>query len=142
MCLVITRIVVYKNLLYIYLHILFIIYFKTISEISKKDVNPTSTSGDTCKTIFIILFKLFSIGDLFKSKATQENATDLVTRQHDSRENVKEFIVTSPHVMPRPIISRIANANRARECEHITRTLKRTQLPQDVREPIQQRETS
>ena len=41
-------------------------------QISKNDVNPTSTSGDTCKTIFIILFKLFSIGDSFKFKATQE----------------------------------------------------------------------
>ena len=56
--------------------------------------------------------------------------------------NVKEFIVTSPHVMPRPIVSRIANANREREREHVTRTLKRTRLPEDVRDPIQQRETS
>ena len=63
-------------------------------------------------------------------------------RQHDSRENVKEFIVTSPHIMPRPIVSRIANANREREREHITRTLKRTRLPQDVRDPTQQHETS
>ena len=63
-------------------------------------------------------------------------------RQHDSRESVKEFIVTSSHVMPRPIVSRIVNANRERECEHVTRTLKRTRLPQDVRDPIQQRETS
>ena len=44
--------------------------------------------------------------------------------------------------MPRPIVSRIANANREREREHVTRTLKRTRLPQDVRDPIQQRETS
>ena len=71
---------------------------------------------------FIILFKLFSIGDSFKFNATQKNATDLVTRQHDSRENVKEFVVTSPHVMPRQIISRIANANCEREREHVTRT--------------------
>ena len=63
-------------------------------------------------------------------------------RQHDSRESVKEFIVTSSHIMPRPIVSRIANANREREREHVTRTLKRTRLPQDVRDPIQQRETS
>ena len=28
--------------------------------------NPRSTSKDTCKTIFIILFKLFSIGDSFE----------------------------------------------------------------------------
>ena len=34
------------------------------------NVNPTSTSGDTCKTIIIILFKLLSIGDSYKFKAT------------------------------------------------------------------------
>ena len=38
----------------------------------KNDVNPTGTSGDTCKTVFIISFKLFSIGDSCKFKATQE----------------------------------------------------------------------
>ena len=44
-------------------------------------------------------------------------------RQHDSHENVKEFIVTSSHVMPRRIISQIANVNREREREHVTQTL-------------------
>ena len=34
--------------------------------------NPTSTSKDTSKAIFIILFKLFSLGDSFKFKATEE----------------------------------------------------------------------
>ena len=34
--------------------------------------NPASTSQDTCKTIFIILFKLFSIGNSFKFKTTRE----------------------------------------------------------------------
>ena len=52
----------------------------------------------------------------------------------------------SCHVMARPIVSRIANTNRERERErerkHIIRTLKRMRLPQDVRDPIQQRETS
>ena len=38
----------------------------------KNDVNPTCTSEDTCKTIFIIVFKLFSIGNSFKFKVTQE----------------------------------------------------------------------
>ena len=38
---------------------------------AKNDVNPTSTSGDIHKTIFIILFKLLSIGDSFKFKATK-----------------------------------------------------------------------
>ena len=51
---------------------LYVIYFKTYLNIQKNDVNPTGTSGDTCKTIFVILFKLFSIGDSFKFKATQE----------------------------------------------------------------------
>ena len=31
--------------------------------------------------------------------------------QRDSCENVKEFVVTSPHVMPHPIVSRIVNVN-------------------------------
>ena len=43
--------------------------------------------------------------------------TDLVTCQCDSHENVKEFIVTSPHVMPCPIVSQIVNANPKREHE-------------------------
>ena len=43
-------------------------------------------------------------------------------RQQDSRENAKEFIVTSPHVMARPIVSRITNANHEREREHIMQT--------------------
>ena len=43
--------------------------------------------------------------------------TDLVTYQRDSRENVKEFIMTSPHVMPCLIISQIMNANLKCECE-------------------------
>ena len=67
---------------------------------------------------FILLyFKLFSIGDSFKFKAT-----DLVTRQRDSRENVKEFVMTSPHVMPHPIVSGIVNMNPKCECKHVMRT--------------------
>ena len=42
--------------------------------------------------------------------------TDLVTYQRDSHENVKEFVVTSPHIMPHPIVSGITNANL--KCEH------------------------
>ena len=48
--------------------------------------------------------------------------TDLVMYQHDSCENVIEFIVMSPHVMPHPIISRIVNANHEHECEPKTCT--------------------
>ena len=43
--------------------------------------------------------------------------TDLVTYQHDSHENMKEFIMTSPHVMPCPITSQIMNVNPKHECE-------------------------
>ena len=50
--------------------------------------------------------------------------------------------MTSPHIMPHPIVSRLANANRERERKHVTQTLKRMRLPQDVRDPIQQCETS
>ena len=63
-------------------------------------------------------------------------------RQRDSRENTKEFVVTSPHVMPRPIVSRIVNANPKCEREHVMRTLKQTRLPQDVREPTKHHDTS
>ena len=38
----------------------------------KNDENPTNTSKVTSKTIFIILFKMFSIGDSFEFKATRE----------------------------------------------------------------------
>ena len=34
--------------------------------------NPTSTSKDTYKTIFIILFKLFSFDDSFEFKVSRE----------------------------------------------------------------------
>ena len=39
--------------------------------------------------------------------------------QCDSRENVKEFVMTSPHVMPHPIVSQITNANLKHELEHV-----------------------
>ena len=63
-------------------------------------------------------------------------------RQCYSRENAKEFAVTPPHVMPCPIVSRIANANPKCESEHVTRTLKRTRLPQDAREPTKHHDTT
>ena len=43
--------------------------------------------------------------------------TDLVMRQRDSHENMKEFIMTSPHIMPHPIVSRIMNMNLKHERE-------------------------
>ena len=54
---------------------------------------------------------------LLATHLNSRNATDLVTRQHDSRENVKEFIVTSPHIMPRPIVSRLETRTLNSRCE-------------------------
>ena len=67
LCLVITSIIVYKNTIYIFS----LLFISRQFQKSNNDVNPTCTLGDTHKTIFIILFKLFSIGDSFKFKATQ-----------------------------------------------------------------------
>ena len=41
-------------------------------------------------------------------------------RQRDSRENPKEFVVTSLHVMPHPMVSRITNVNHEREHAPVT----------------------
>ena len=60
-----------QKLYYTSIYIFYLLFISRQVQKSKSDVNPTSTSGDTHKTIFIILFKLFSIGDSFKFKATQ-----------------------------------------------------------------------
>ena len=61
-----------QKLYYISIYIFHILFISKQVQKSKNDVNPTSTSGDTYKTILIILFKLFSIGNSFKFKATRE----------------------------------------------------------------------
>ena len=57
---------------YTSIYIFYLLFISKHFQISKNDVNPTSTSGDTCKTIFLILFKLFSIGDSCIYKTTQQ----------------------------------------------------------------------
>ena len=71
LCLIITRIFVYKNVLHINLHILYLLFISRQIPKSKNYQNPTSTSKNRYKTIYIILFKLFSI-DSFQSKATRK----------------------------------------------------------------------
>ena len=66
---------------------------------------------------FFILFKLFSIGDSFEFKVTCEMRRILVMSHCDSCENMKEFIVMSPHVMPCPIVSQIMNMNPKCQCK-------------------------
>ena len=55
---------------YTSIYIFYILFISRQIQKSKNDENPTSTSKDTCKTIFIILFKLFSIGDSFEFNVT------------------------------------------------------------------------
>ena len=52
------------------IYIFYILFNSREVQKSKNHENPTTTSRDTCKTIFIILFKLFSIGNSFEFKAT------------------------------------------------------------------------
>ena len=71
-CVLLSHELLSTKIYYTSIYIFYILYISRQIYISKNDVNPTGTSGDTCKTIFIILFKLFSIGDSFKFNATQE----------------------------------------------------------------------
>ena len=60
------------------------------------------------KQFMFFLFKMFSICNSFEFKASQINrssATDLVMCQCESHENMKEFFMMSPHIMPHPIVS-------------------------------------
>ena len=61
-----------QKLYYTSIYIFYLLFISRQFQKSKNDVNPTSTSGDTYKTILIILFKLFSIGDSFEFRATRE----------------------------------------------------------------------
>ena len=62
----------YIKMYYTSIYIFYLLFISRQFQKSKNDVDPTSTSGDTYKTFFIILLKLFSIGNSFKFKATQE----------------------------------------------------------------------
>ena len=56
-------------------------------------------------------------------------------RQHDSRENVKEFIVTSPHVTPHPIVSRLETRTLNSRCEPKKRTMTSARRPRANQTP-------
>ena len=55
-----------------FIYIFYLLFISRQFQKCKNHQNPRSTSKDTCKTIFIILFKLFSIGDSFEFNVTQE----------------------------------------------------------------------
>ena len=71
-CVLLSHELLSTKVYYTSIYILYLLFISRQFQKCKNDENPTSTSGDTYKTISIILFKLFSIGNSFKFKATQE----------------------------------------------------------------------
>ena len=71
-CVLLSHELLPTKIYYTSIYIFYLLFISRQIYTSKSDVNPTGTSGDTCKTIFIILFKLFSIDYSFKFNATQE----------------------------------------------------------------------
>ena len=61
-----------QKLYYTSIYILYLLFISRQFQKCKNYQNPTSTSQDACKTSFIIIFELFSIGNSFKYKATRE----------------------------------------------------------------------
>ena len=60
-----------QNILYINLHILFIIYFNTNSK-NPKIIKIQQVQQKIHTKQFFIIFRLFSIGDSFEFQATRE----------------------------------------------------------------------
>ena len=71
-CVLLSHELLSTKLYYTSIYIFYILFISKQFQKCKNYQNPTSTSKDTCKTIFIILLKLFSIGDSFEFKATRE----------------------------------------------------------------------
>ena len=71
-CVLLSHELLPTKIYYTSVYIFYLLFISRQIQISKNYYNPTSTSGDTCKTILLILFKLFSIRDSYKFEATQE----------------------------------------------------------------------
>ena len=71
LCVLLSHELLYTKTHYTSIYIFYILFISRQVQKSKNYENPTSTSKDT-KTIFIIIFKLFSICNSFKFKATGE----------------------------------------------------------------------
>ena len=71
-CVLISHELLSKKIYYTSIYIFYLLLISRQIQKPKNYQNPTSTSKDTCKTIFIILFKLSSIGDSFEFEATRE----------------------------------------------------------------------
>ena len=71
LCLVVTQIVVYRNKLHINLHIYYV--FEDKFKYPKNYQNPTSTSRDTCKTIFLLFLNWFLFATHINLKRLKKN---------------------------------------------------------------------
>ena len=70
LCVLLSHELLCTKLHYISIYILYLIFISRQDQKSKNYQNPTSTSKDTYKTIFIILLKMFSICSSFEFKVT------------------------------------------------------------------------
>ena len=69
-CVLLSHELLSTKIYYTSIYIFYLVFIARQVQKYKNDENPTSTSEDTYKTIFIILFELFSIGNSFEFKAT------------------------------------------------------------------------
>ena len=72
LCVLLSHELLSTKIYYISIYIFYILFVSRHIQKSKNSDNPTSTPKVTYKTIFIILFKLFSICNSSKFKATHE----------------------------------------------------------------------
>ena len=71
-CVLLSHELLSTKLYYTSIYTFYLLFISRQIQISKNDVNPTSIHQEIHAKQFIFLFKLFSIGDSFKFKATQE----------------------------------------------------------------------
>ena len=130
MCLVITWTVVYK-IYYISIYIFYILFIPRQIQKSKNFENQRSTSKDTYKTTFIILFKLFSHLNLkWLEKPDWFNHVPMSFMWEHERIH---HDVTTHHATSNCITN--CECEPKHECEPKTRTLKQTWLPRDIHKP-------
>ena len=88
-----------KKIYYTSIYIFYILFISRQVQKSKNDKKQQVHQKIHTKQFFM-LFKLFSTCNSFEFKVTEETQC-----QCDSCENMKEFVMMSPHVTPHPIIS-------------------------------------
>ena len=72
LCVLLSHELLSTKIHYTSIYIFYILFISRLVQNSTNYQNPTNTSKDTYKTIFIILYKLFSICNSFEFIATHE----------------------------------------------------------------------